>query len=204
MRDSFAVPLFAALVFPIPASAGDIPLVAIGLPFEPEAPQPVAIDHPLFELIEIPEIENLPSAVGGSALAFIKAAKRSSINKGLHETFRQMHMLSPNPAQSRGTLVVTWIGTHTPFKVGGRNEATVTMRYRLIRKDNNKVLFDREITTSAGGGGVDATVRDMGIVRAAIATNFASAAYCLDHSSLGHWPDDCALTPKFSVTVMRR
>jgi len=73
------------------------------------------------------------------------------MNKALHETFRQMHLLAPDPARSRGTLFVTWIGTQTPFKIGGRNEATVTMHYRLVRKDNSEALFDREITTSAGG-----------------------------------------------------
>lgn len=204
MRSPLTALLFAFLAVPTTANADDIPLVAIGLPFEPEAPRPVSPDHPLFELIDIPEIADLPATVGGSALSFIKAAKRSSMNKALHETFRQMHLLAPDPAKSRGTLFVTWIGTRTPFKIGGRNEATVTMRYRLVRKDNGAVLFNREITTSAGGGGVDASMRDLGIVRAAIATNFASAANCLDHASLGKWPQDCALTPKFSVTVKRR
>jgi hypothetical protein len=135
--------VFAFLAAPTAANADDIPLVAIGLPFEPEAPRPVTPDHPLFELIDIHEIAELPGTVGGSALSFIKAAKRSSMNKALHETFRQMHLLAPDPARSRGTLFVTWIGTQTPFKIGGRNEATVTMCNRLVRKGHGLPATDR-------------------------------------------------------------
>ena len=121
-----------------------------------------------------------------------------------HHTRQNATGFCGSPAKSHGALFVKWIGTQTPFKIGGRNEATVTMRYRLVRKDNGAVLFDREITTSAGGGGVDASMRDLGVVRAAIATNFASAANCLDHASLGQWPQDCALPPKFSMTATKR
>lgn len=61
MRYPFAAVPLALLTATIAASADDIPLVAIGLPFEPEAPRPVPPDHPLFELIEIPEIVDLPA-----------------------------------------------------------------------------------------------------------------------------------------------
>jgi hypothetical protein len=46
-------------------------------------------------------------------------------------------------------------------------------------------------------------MRDNGIVRAAIAANFASAANCIDRAAYGTAPSDCALTPKFSVSVTR-
>jgi len=74
MRYSLATLVFAFLAAPTAANADDIPLVAIGLPFKPAAPRPVAHDHPLFELIDVPEIAELPATVGGSALSFIKAA----------------------------------------------------------------------------------------------------------------------------------
>ena len=67
-----------------------------------------------------------------------------------------------------------------------------------------RVGIDRRITTSAAGGGADASMRDNGIVRALIAANFASAANCIDHAAYGTAPSECALTPKFSVSVIRR
>lgn len=87
---------------------------------------------------------------------------------------------------------------------GTTNTAAVTIHYRLERIDNAQILFDRDITTSAKGGGVDASMRDNGIMRAAIAANFASAANCIDHAAYGSAPTDCALTPSFGVSVDRR
>lgn len=186
------------------AFANDIPMVAIGLPFAPETPQPLAPGHPLYKLVEISEIEDLPPTVKSSSLNFIAAAKRSSINEGLRESFRRMNLLATDPTAARGLLSVTWVGSQTPFKIGGRNSASVTLRYRLNRKSNGELLFDREITTTADGGGVDASMRDNGTVRAAIAANFASAANCLDRAALGTAPEDCALAPQFSVSIIRR
>lgn len=183
--------------------SNNIPMVAIGLPFAPEAPTPVSSSHPLFHDVAIGEIEGLPSTVKSSALNFIAAAKRSSINAALSETFRQMNLLAPSPVAGRKRLVVTWLGDKTPFHIGGHNETSVTLRYRLERVDTGQNLFDREITTSAKGGGMEASVRDNGIVRAAIAANFASAANCLDRAAFGTAPADCALTPQFSVSVVR-
>lgn len=204
MRYLPAAAMLALIAPPAAAASGDIPMVAIGLPFTPETPSPVAPAHPLYHRVEIGEIEDLPPTVGSSALNFIAAAKRSSINAALRENFRRMNMLAPDAATARTRLLVSWGGSHTPFRIASRNVATVTLHYRLVRIDNGRPLFDRDITTSAEGGGVDAAMRDNGIVRAAIAANFASAANCLDHAAAGAVPGDCALVPGFSVSVRRR
>ena len=188
---------------PVQAASGDIPMVAIGLPFSPETPTPLESTHPLHLRVEIGEIEHLPATVKSSALNFIAAAKRSSINAALRESFQRMNLLAPDTATARTRLNVSWSGSRTPLRIGTDNSTTVTFHYRLVRIDNGQLLFDRDITTSAEGGGVDASMRDNGIVRAAIAANFASAANCLDHAAFGTAPADCALTPKFSVSVVR-
>lgn len=197
----------SADVVPIDAppakSSNDISMVAIGLPFAPEAPTPVGSSHPLFHDVTIGEIHGLPATVKSSRLNFVAAAKRSSINAALSETFRQMNLLAPARAAGRKRLVVTWLGDKTPFHIGASNTTSVTLHYRLERVDNGQNLFDREITTSAHGGGVDASMRDNGIVRAAIAANFASAANCLDHAAFGTAASDCALTPQYGVSVTR-
>lgn len=181
----------------------DIPMVAIGLPFAPERPAPVEPAHPLFHDVQVGEISGLPATVKSSALNWIAGAKRSSINAALTETFRRMNLLADGTASGRKRLEVSWLGDRTPFHIGTRNTTAVTMRYRLVRVDSGQLLFDREITTTARGGGVDASMRDNGIVRAAIAANFASAANCLDRAAYGAAPADCALTPMFSVSVER-
>ncbi len=186
------------------AAPDDIPLVAIGLPFSPETPRPVAATHPLYHRVQVGEIDGLPTTVGSSALNFIASAKRSSVNAALRESFERMNLAPANPADARFRLVVTWLGVHTPFRIATHNSATASLHYRLVRIDNGQQLFDRDITTSADGGGIDAAMRDNGIVRAAIAANFASAANCLDHAAYGTAPEDCALVPKFSVSVVRR
>lgn len=193
----------APIPSPAAAPSGDIPMVAIGLPFAPEAPVPVDAKHPLFHDVAVGEIEGLPATVKSSALNFIAAAKRSSINAALVETFSRMNLLAASPAAGRKKLIVTWKGDRTPFHIGTSNSTTVTLHYRLVRVDSGQPLFDREITTEARGGGVDASMRDNGIVRAAIAANFASAANCLDRAAFGTAPADCALTPMFSVSIVR-
>lgn len=187
-----------------PLAAADIPMVAIGLPFAPETPRPVAASHPLHHRIETGEIAGLPPTIKSSALNWIAAAKRSSVNTALRESFERMNMLAPDAASSRARLLVQWKGSDTPFRIATKNEASVTMHYQLVRIDTGQTIFDREITTSAQGGGVDAGMRDNGIVRAAIAANFASAANCIDRAALGTAPADCALVPRFSVSVERR
>lgn len=184
-------------------SSNDLSMVAIGMPFAPEEPKPVNSAHPLFHDVAVADIQSLPSAVKSSAMNFIAAAKRSSVNAALSETFRQMNMLAPSPASARKRLIVTWLGDTTPFHIGGHNSTTVRLHYRLEQVDTGQILFDRDIATSAEGGGIDASMRDNGIVRAAIATNFASAANCLDRAASGTTPAECALTPQFSVSVVR-
>jgi hypothetical protein len=203
MRYLLSVACIVLLALPAEAASGDIPMVAIGLPFTPETPMPLISTHPLYHRVEISEIEQLPATVKSSALNFIAAAKRSSINAALRESFERMNLVAPDAASARTRLSVTWLGRETPFRISTRNSTTVTFRYRLVRIDNGELLFDREISTSAEGGGVDAAMRDNGIVRAAIAANFASAANCLDRAAFGTAPADCALTPSFSVSVVR-
>ncbi|WP_288485362.1 hypothetical protein [uncultured Novosphingobium sp.] len=205
MRFSVISTLAALLISQSPVWAStDIPMVAIGLPFEPETPEPVVVTHPLYQRIQVDEIEGLPTSVKSSALNFIAAAKRSSVNKALKDSFGRMNILAPTADRARFQLHAQWVGSQTPFRIATRNAASVTMHYQLVRMDNGQVLFDRNITTSAKGGGVDASMRDNGIIRAAIAANFASAANCLDRAAYGTAPSDCALTPKFSVVVERR
>lgn len=192
-----------ATVTAAPADAGDIPMVAIGLPFSPEAPVPVATDHVLYHDVRIEEIRDLPPTVKSSGLNFIAAAKRSSINIALRESFQRMNLAAADASTGRKRLVTTWVGSRTPFRIATTNATTVTLRYRLERVDTGQPLFEREITTSVSGGGADASMRDNGIVRAAIAANFASAANCIDRAAYGTAPADCALKPGFSVSVVR-
>jgi hypothetical protein len=196
-RALILIPLLSAT----PAHA-DIPMLGVGLPYAPETPRPVAATHPLYQRIAVAEIEGLPPTVKSSALNWIAAAKRSSINRALADNLRAMTMLAPDATAAKARLSVRWIGSDTPFRLGGSNAASVTFAYRLTRIDTGQTLFDRQITTSAEGGGGDASMRDNGIVRAAIATNFASAAYCMDRAAFGAAPADCALTPKFKVAVV--
>lgn len=188
---------------PVNAASGDIPMVAIGLPFSPETPKPVSANHVLYHDIRIDEIRDLPPTIKSSGLNFIAAAKRSSVNAALRESFARMNLAAASAATGRKRLIATWLGDRTPFHIGSSNATKVTLHYRLERIDDGRVLFDRDITTSADGGGVDASMRDNGIVRAAIAANFASAAYCIDRAAYAPAPADCALTPRFHVSVVR-
>lgn len=193
----------ALLLVPVAASANDIPMVAIGLPFAPESPRPVAETHPLYRHVAVDAIEGLPASVGSSPLNFIHAAKRSSVDAALQESMRRMNLLAPDGMPAHVRLSVRWGGSRTPFHIGSHNVASATLHYRLVRIDDGRLLFDRDITTSVAGGGADASMRDNGIVRAAIAANFASAANCLDRAAYGTAPADCALTPRFTVSVER-
>lgn len=205
MRTASITLAAAALLAPLnPVRADDIAMVAIGLPFAPETPTPVQPDHVLFHDVAIDDISDVPATVKSSSMNFIAAAKRSSINAAYRRTFEAMNLAAPSGRSAHKRLTATWVGQHTPFHIGTHNSATVTIHYRLARIDDGRVLFDRDITTSADGGGVDASMRDNAIVRAAIATNFASAANCIDRAAYGAAPADCALTPKFHVSVERR
>ena len=204
MRLVLPLGILALIATPGHGAPNEIPLVAIGLPFMPETPRPVAATHVLYRHVQVAEIEGLPATIKSSGLNFIAAAKRSSVNAALRETFERMNLLAPDGGIAHVRLTATWEGSETPFHIGSHNQATATLRYRLVRINDARVLFDRRITTSAAGGGADASMRDNGIVRAAIAANFASAANCIDHAAYGTAPSECALTPKFSVSVVRR
>ncbi len=187
---------------PVYAGRGDIPMVAIGLPFSPETPTPVGPTHALYRDIEIEEIHDLPPTIKSSTLNFIAAAKRSSVNAALRESFSRMNLAAIGQTPGRKRLIATWVGERTPFHIGAHNASVVTIHYRLERVDNGNILFDRDITTSVNGTGGSASMRDNGVVRAAIAANFASAANCLDHAAYSAAPADCALTPGFRVSFI--
>ena len=193
----------ALIAAPALADPGEIALVAIGLPFAPETPVSVAPAHALYHDVAVGEIAGLPPTIKSSGLNFIAAAKTSSVNIGLRETFARMNLLAGPERAARKRLEVRWGGARTPFHIGSSNTASVTLHYRLARVDSGQVLFERDITTSVHGGGADASMRDNGIVRAAIAANFASAAWCIDKAAYGAAPADCALTPTFEVSVVR-
>ena len=188
---------------PMAAAANDIPMVAIGLPFAPDTPSPVPASHPLYQQIEVAEIIGLPPTVKSSRMNFIAAAKRSSINDALRTSLQRMNMLAPDAAAARARLIVTWRAIHPPVREG-HHAATVTLHYRLLRVANGEQLFEREVTTSAKGSGIDLVMLENGLARAAIAANFASIAYCLDRAPSGTAPANCALSPLFSVEVRRR
>lgn len=175
----------------------DIPLVAIGLPFAPETPKPVSPDHPLYHRVAVSEIEAMPGSVRFST------ARPSTINDGLRDTLKLMNLLAPTDAEARVRLVAHWGGMAVPSKFMARTkQVTTTIGYRLTRIDSGAVLFDRQIETTVDerGAGLDG---GMGAARAATAVNFASMAACIDKAAYGRAPDNCALTPKFSVSVSR-
>lgn len=203
MRYALAAALLSGSVLPSAAAANDIPMMAIGLPFAPESPAPVAASHELYQQIGVEEIVGLPPTVKSSNLNFIAAAKRSSINEALSASLRRMNMLAPDPSAAKARLIVTWRGIQPPVR-DSRHAATVTLHYRLVRSTNGEQLFEREITTTAEGRGVDLVQLENGLARAAIAANFASIAYCLDRAPSGTAPSNCALTPQFSVNICRR
>ena len=138
----------AVALVPVQAIAADLPMVAIGLPFAPDTPKPVATSHPLHRDVAVAEIEGLPATLKSSKFNFVAAAKRETVNAALRESFRQMNLLADGTV-GRKRLQVTWLGSRTPFRIGASNTATVTMQHQLYRNDTGAMLFDRTITTSA-------------------------------------------------------
>jgi hypothetical protein len=189
---------FAASALIGAAPSPDIPLVAIGLPFAPEKPMPVASDHPLYHRVAVGDVEGI------TAIVRFKAAPPGRLHKGLRETLERMNLLAPDAAHAKVRLIATWNGLDSPtsFLVASK-ETTATLHYQLIRIDNQQVLMDKIIATTVKGEG-SALDGGMGMARAAIAANFASAAACMDKAAYGRAPDDCALRPLYGVSVSRR
>ncbi|CCW20061.1 hypothetical protein EBBID32_44320 [Sphingobium indicum BiD32] len=180
------------------APSPDIPLVAIGLPFAPEKPMPVARDHPLYHRVAVGDVEGI------TAIVRFKAAPPGRLHKGLRETLDRMNLLAPSDGEARVRLVATWQGLDSPASLlVASKETTATLHYQLVRIDNHQVLLDRTIATTVKGEG-SALDGGMGMARAAIAANFASAAACMDKAAYGRAPDDCALQPLYGVSVSRR
>ncbi|MGY2733872.1 hypothetical protein [Sphingomonas sp. UYP23] len=121
MRIGSLVTCLAVVGAPVNAALNDIPMVAIGLPFTPESPRPVAENHVLYHHVEVAEIEGLPATIGSSSLNFIHAAKRSSVNAALRETFERMNLLAPANDKAHVRLLVTWEGNKTPFHIGSQS-----------------------------------------------------------------------------------
>ena len=190
--------LLLATAAPAVAVAGpDIPLIAVGLPFAPETPTPVAADHPLFQRVAFSQIENLPGS------ARFSTARPSTIHNGLRDTLKRMNMLAESEATAKARLVVRWVSIEpsSPFAAG--KSASATLAYRLVRIDNGQTLFERTIRTTVEQSGAHHD-GSMAGRRSAVAANFASAALCLDKASFGNAPADCALQPLFQVRVERR
>jgi len=99
MRAFLPILLLAATPLEARTVPTDIPLVAIGLPYAPEAPVPIGAEHPLYHRVSVAEIADLPSALRWSV------ARLSTINKGLRDTLERMNMLAPDEAQARFRLV---------------------------------------------------------------------------------------------------
>jgi hypothetical protein len=190
-------PILLALAAPVAAASPDIPLIAIGLPFAPEAPSPVAQGHPLFQRVAFTEIQNLPGSTRFSV------ARPSTIHGGLRDTLKRMNMLAGDEASAKARLIATWVSVEPSSPFVARKFATATIAYRLVRIDTGEVIFDRTIRTTIQqvGAHIDWS---MGGRRAAVAANFASAALCLDKASFGTAPRDCALKPLYQVRAERR
>lgn len=190
----------AAIAFsPASASAADVPLSPIGLPFSPGAPRPVAPDHPLYHRIALDAVADMPGVVGTSATAGIMgAARRSSFEKALRETLDKLNLLAPSEAEAKVRLSPRWIGMDAPFKISFASDATVRMGWRLTRIDNSQRIFDRDIATSAESKGGSGSERATGVGRVALMTNIASAMRCIDLAAYGQAPQDCTLTPGFT------
>lgn len=197
MRLLLILPAALALIGAAPMST-DIPLVAIGLPFAPQTPRPVAVDHPLYHRVSVGEIE------GVTAIVRFKAAPPGRLHQGLRDTLARMNLLAPTPADARVRLVATWGGLDSPatLLVPGK-QTTATLRYRLERLDTQQPLLERTIATTVKGEG-SALDGGMGIARAAIAANFASISACIYNAAYGRAPQDCALQPLYGVSVSRR
>lgn len=189
--------LTLALAAPAAAAGPDIPLVAIGLPFAPEAPQPVTASHPLYQRIAFTRIDDLPGSTRFST------ARPSTIHNGLRDTLKRMNMLAADEASAKARLIVRWIAIEPTSPFVARKTATATLAYRLERIDNGATIFERTIKTTVQQSGAHLDW-SMGGRRAAVAANFASAALCLDKASFGTAPADCALQPLYQVRVDRR
>jgi hypothetical protein len=189
--------LSLALAAPAAAAGPDIALVAIGLPFAPEAPQPVAATHPLYQRIAFARIEGLPGSTRFST------ARPGTIHGGLRDTLKRMNMLAADEASAKARLIVRWIAIEPSSPFVARGTASATLAYRLERIDTGATIFERTIRTSVQQTGAHLDW-SMGGRRAAVAANFASAALCLDKASFGTAPADCALRPLYEVRVDRR
>jgi len=186
-----------ALTTPAAALAGpDIPLIAIGLPFAPEAPKPLSPEHPLFGRITFAQIDQLPGSVRFSVAA------PGSIHKGLRDTLAQMKMLAPDAPSAKVRLIARWVSVEPSSPFVAKGDASATLAYQLVRIDTGETIFQRTIRTTikASGSHLDGT---MGGRRGAVAVNFASLAFCLDKAALGSAPADCALQPLFGVNLRR-
>lgn len=189
--------LAAALALaPTAALANDIPLSVIGLPFAPEAPKPVKPDHPLYHRITVGDVEAMPGSVRFSI------ARPSTINAGLRDTLRRMNLLAPVESDARARLTARWVSADGDSIFARGENASVALHYTLSRMDTQSVIFDRQIDTEAKASG-SALNGSMQTLRAAVAVNFASLAYCLEKAAYGDAPGDCALTPLFEVRVSR-
>lgn len=152
-------------------------------------PAAVPTEHPLYGRIAVAPIIDMPNRVGST---FVLVTRPNEFNAALEQTLASAHMLAPDKTTEKAILTVQWVSFDLPFKISQSSEVTAILRYKLTRADNGKVIFQRDITTSASGSGGNATDRTRGIGRAALMANIAGATWCLQKAATGPAPADCS------------
>ena len=198
-----ALAVVATLIASSPALAGgNVSLVPFKGPirFSPHMPQAVSAEHPLAGRVAVDPVANMPNSVGGFLNRFVSARE---LNRALADTLTEAGMRGGAEQTAPFRLFVTWVSLDSPFKIGILSKAAVTLRYQLRRSDSGAVIFQRDITTSAEASGGNATDRQRGTARAAIAANLAGAIWCMDLAAYGRAPENCALSPtgRFSAPI---
>lgn len=187
----------------IPAAAcagGNVPLVPFNSPirFTPATPQVVPSDHPLAGKVRVDPISNMPNSVGGFLNVFVSAKE---LNGALGQSLAVAGMRASDERYAPFQLTVTWLEFDSPFKISFSSRATASLRYELRRVDSGAVIFQRDVTTSAQASGGNATDRQRGTARAALAANLAGAIRCLDLAAYGQAPANCAVSPTGSFAA---
>lgn len=169
------------------------------LGFAPERPRAVAPDHPLFGRITVEGVQGMPGRIGSFLMPVTSAAE---FNDALRDTLAGANMLAASPGAARFRLRVSWRRFDLPFRISVSSRAQVAVHYELSRIDNGQVIFSREIATGAQARGGNAAERARGTGRAAVATNIASAALCLDKAAiLPPQQQSCLLSPVGSFSA---
>lgn len=197
---------FMLLVMAATTPAAARPRIALDpfagtLDFAPERPRAVGSDHPLYRRVLFESVSAMPARVGP---AFTPVSNAGEFNAAVRDAFAGANLLAASPGEARVRLKVTWRRFDLPFRISLSSRATVAVNYELSRIDNGQVIFSREIVTEARATGGDAATRARETGRAAIATNLASATFCLDRAAVQGAPANCTLRPigRFSAPIV--